>query len=85
MLNVATTRLILTHAETNGMLAAGGVVKGFGEFVAGDKIVVGLIIFVIIVVIQFVVITKGPRASAKWRPALPWMECRAARWRSTPI
>src|ERR1700678_2843904 len=59
VLNVATTRLIVTHAETQGMLAAGGVVKSFGEFVAGDKIVVGLIIFVIIVVIQFVVITKG--------------------------
>ncbi|MBN2131370.1 MAG: FHIPEP family type III secretion protein, partial [Sedimentisphaerales bacterium] len=42
VLNVATTRLILTRAETDGMLAAGGVVKAFGEFVAGDKIVVGL-------------------------------------------
>jgi flagellar biosynthesis protein FlhA len=59
VLNVATTRLILTRAETNGPLAAGGVIKSFGEFVAGDRIVVGLIIFVIIVVIQFVVITKG--------------------------
>ena len=59
VLNVATTRLILTHAEKQGMLAAGGVVRTFGEFVAGDKIVVGLIIFIIIVVIQFVVITKG--------------------------
>lgn len=59
VLNVATTRLILTRAETEGMWAAGGVVKSFGEFVAGDKIVVGLIIFAIIVLIQFVVITKG--------------------------
>ena len=59
VLNVATTRLVLTHAESQGMMAAGGVVKSFGEFVAGDKIVVGLIIFVIIIVIQFVVITKG--------------------------
>ncbi len=59
VLNVATTRLILTRAETDGLLAAGGVIKAFGEFVAGDKIVVGLIIFVIIVLIQFVVITKG--------------------------
>jgi flagellar biosynthesis protein FlhA len=59
VLNVATTRLILTHAGSQGLLAAGGVVRAFGEFVAGDKIVVGLIIFVIIVVIQFVVITKG--------------------------
>ncbi|MGA2796470.1 MAG: flagellar biosynthesis protein FlhA [Thermoguttaceae bacterium] len=59
VLNVATTRLILTHAGADGLWAAGGVVKAFGEFVAGDKIVVGLIIFAIIVVIQFVVITKG--------------------------
>lgn len=59
VLNVATTRLILTQAETDGMLAAGGVIRTFGEFVAGDKIVVGLIIFAIIVLIQFVVITKG--------------------------
>jgi len=59
VLNVATTRMILTRAETDGMLAAGGVIKTFGEFVAGDKIVVGLIIFAIIVLIQFVVITKG--------------------------
>ncbi len=59
VLNVATTRLILTHADSKHMLAAGHVVKSFGEFVAGDKIVVGLIIFAIIVVIQFVVITKG--------------------------
>jgi len=59
VLNVATTRLILTQAGTKQMLAAGAVVKSFGEFVTGDKIVVGLIIFIIIVVIQFVVITKG--------------------------
>ena len=59
VLNVATTRLILTRAESAGLLAAGGVVRSFGELVAGDKIVVGVILFVIIVVIQFVVITKG--------------------------
>jgi len=59
VLNVATTRLILTRAGSDGLEAAGGVVRSFGEFVAGDKLVVGLIIFAIIVVIQFVVITKG--------------------------
>jgi flagellar biosynthesis protein FlhA len=60
VLNVATTRLILTHAATDGLDAAGGVITAFAGFVAGDgKIVVGLIIFIIIVVIQFVVITKG--------------------------
>src|SRR5271166_328280 len=64
VLNVATTRLILTRAVADGLFAAGGVVKTFGQFVTGgstgiDKIVVGLIIFAIIVIIQFVVITKG--------------------------
>lgn len=59
VLNVATTRLILTRGASDGLQAAGGVVRSFGEFVAGDKIVVGLIIFIIIVLIQFVVITKG--------------------------
>ena len=59
VLNVATTRLILTRAADRGLWAAGGVIKTFGEFVAGDRIVVGLIIFAIIVLIQFIVITKG--------------------------
>ncbi len=64
VLNVATTRLILTRAGSDGLSAAGGVVRTFGQFVTGgvsgtDKIVVGLIIFSIIVLIQFVVITKG--------------------------
>ncbi|MFW6125450.1 MAG: flagellar biosynthesis protein FlhA [Pirellulales bacterium] len=59
VLNVATTRLILTRAGSAGPLAAGKVIKTFGEFVAGNQIVVGLIIFSIIVLIQFVVITKG--------------------------
>jgi len=59
VLNVATTRLILTQAPQYGMNAAGGVISSFGDFVAGGSVVVGLIIFVIIVVIQFMVITKG--------------------------
>ena len=59
VLNVATTRLILTGANTNEMEAAGGVIQSFGEFVAGDRLEIGIIIFVIIVLIQFIVITKG--------------------------
>ncbi|NOS99301.1 MAG: flagellar biosynthesis protein FlhA [Phycisphaerales bacterium] len=58
VLNVATTRLILTNAK-EGPSAAGEVVRVFGEFVAGDVLMVGVIIFAIIVIIQFVVITKG--------------------------
>ncbi|HEY2148072.1 MAG TPA: flagellar biosynthesis protein FlhA [Pirellulales bacterium] len=59
VLNVATTRRVLTHAGSEGLLAAGHVVKAFGEFVAGNDLVVGIIIFVIVIVIQFLVITKG--------------------------
>ncbi len=59
VLNVATTRLILTNGAENQVAAAGGVIQNFGQFVAGDHLVVGMILFGIIVVIQFVVITKG--------------------------
>jgi flagellar biosynthesis protein FlhA len=59
VLNVASTRLILTRGAVDKLHAAGGVIQAFGEFVAGDQLVVGAILFVIIVVIQFVVITKG--------------------------
>ncbi len=59
VLNVATTRLTLTRGGEHGLDAAGGVIRAFGEFVAGDQVVVGAILFTILVVIQFVVITKG--------------------------
>ncbi|WP_435008902.1 flagellar biosynthesis protein FlhA [Tundrisphaera lichenicola] len=58
VLNVATTRLVLTKGHES-LDAAGGVVRAFGEFVAGDQVLVGAILFAILVVIQFVVITKG--------------------------
>ena len=58
VLNTATTRLILSNgAEGTG--AAGHVVEAFGVFVASNSLAVGVIIFIIITVIQFVVITKG--------------------------
>lgn len=59
VLNIATTRLILARAAIDGGAAAGGVVQAFGEFVAANDIVVGAVIFAIIAVIQFVVITAG--------------------------
>jgi flagellar biosynthesis protein FlhA len=52
-INVSVTRLILTTGEP------GSVVKAFGEFVVGGNVVVGLVIFLILVVIQFVVVTNG--------------------------
>jgi len=56
--DVATTRLILLHGG-EGPDAAGGVIKTFGEFVVGGNYVVGVIVFLVLVVINFVVITKG--------------------------
>jgi flagellar biosynthesis protein FlhA len=59
VLNVAVTRRILTFGGEQGLDAAGSVIRAFGEFVAGDQVVVGAILFAILVIIQFVVITKG--------------------------
>jgi flagellar biosynthesis protein FlhA len=59
VLNVASTRLILTGAPIHGVDAGGDVIKTFGLFVAGGSPTIGVVIFVILVAIQFLVITKG--------------------------
>ena len=57
-LNIASTRVVLLHGH-DGPGAAGKVIEAFGEFVIGGNFAVGLVVFAIIVVINFVVITKG--------------------------
>lgn len=57
-LNVASTRLILLQGDT-GPLAAGKVIFSFGQFVVGGNYVVGIVVFMILVAINFIVITKG--------------------------
>ena len=57
-LNVASTRMILIHGN-EGSMAAGKVIQAFGNFVVGGNFLVGIIIFVILVAINFMVITKG--------------------------
>ncbi|MCL5062563.1 MAG: flagellar biosynthesis protein FlhA [Nitrospiraceae bacterium] len=57
-LNIAATRLILMKGDI-GTEAAGKVIKSFGEFVVGGNFVVGFVIFLILILINFVVITKG--------------------------
>ena len=59
VLNVASTRLVLTRGGSDGTQAAGKVIEAFSQFVAGDQIAVGIVIFLIVVAIQFLVITKG--------------------------
>ncbi|MDR3090155.1 MAG: flagellar biosynthesis protein FlhA [Desulfobulbaceae bacterium] len=57
-LNVASTRLILLHGD-QGPDAAGHIIQAFGQFVVGGNYVVGVVIFCILVLINFMVITKG--------------------------
>ena len=57
-LNVASTRLILLNGD-QGPSAAGSVIQSFGQFVVGGNYVVGIVIFAILVIINFMVITKG--------------------------
>ena len=57
-LNLASTRLILAHGH-EGTDAAGHVIQAFGNFVMGGNFVIGIIVFIILVIVNFVVITKG--------------------------
>jgi flagellar biosynthesis protein FlhA len=57
-LNIASTRLILSNGHT-GTAAAGHVIEAFGSFVMEGNIVIGVIVFIILTIINFVVITKG--------------------------
>ncbi|MBN8279787.1 MAG: flagellar biosynthesis protein FlhA, partial [Gammaproteobacteria bacterium] len=57
-LNVASTRVVLLHGHT-GPDAAGKVIESFGEFVIGGNYAVGIVVFAILVIVNFVVVTKG--------------------------
>ncbi|MEO8224030.1 MAG: FHIPEP family type III secretion protein, partial [Gammaproteobacteria bacterium] len=57
-LNVASTRVVLLHGHT-GADAAGKVIEAFGQFVIGGNYAVGIVVFAILVIVNFVVVTKG--------------------------
>src|SRR5918997_884203 len=57
-LNVASTRLVLMHGQ-DGVSAAGHVIEAFGQFVVGGNFVVGIVVFLVLIAIQFVVINHG--------------------------
>ncbi len=57
-LNVSSTKLIIGQGHT-GTAAAGHVIEGFAEFIMGGNIVLGLVIFVVLLIVNFIVITKG--------------------------
>ncbi len=58
-LNVASTRRILTYGGEQGTAAAGQLIQSFGEFLTGGNYVVGITIFLIFIIINFMVVTKG--------------------------
>ena len=58
-LSISTTRMILTEAD------AGDIIQTFGEFVVGGNMIVGLVVFLIITIVQFIVITKGSERIAE--------------------
>jgi flagellar biosynthesis protein FlhA len=82
-LNVASTRIILMEGHT-GAAAAGKVVEAFGHFLVGGNFAIGIVVFVILVIINFMVITKGAGRIAEVGARLCWTGCRVSRWRSTP-
>jgi len=57
-LNIASTRLVLLHGG-DGTEAAGGVIQAFGQFVVGGNFVVGVVIFLVLIAIQYIVINHG--------------------------
>jgi flagellar biosynthesis protein FlhA len=57
-LNIATTRLILAHGH-EGPEAAGNIIQVFGGFVMGGNFVIGVVVFIILIIVNFVVVTKG--------------------------
>jgi flagellar biosynthesis protein FlhA len=82
-LNVASTRVVLLHGH-EGTAAAGHVIEAFGNVVIGGNYVVGIVVFVILMIINFMVVTKGAERISKCRRASRWTRCPASRWRSTP-
>jgi flagellar biosynthesis protein FlhA len=59
VLNIASTRLILTEAGESGTQAAGAVIESFGQFMAGGQLGIGLILFLVLLIVQVVVVNQG--------------------------
>jgi flagellar biosynthesis protein FlhA len=57
-LNIATTRLILAHGH-EGPQAAGNIIQAFGNFVMSGNFIIGIVVFIILIIVNFVVVTKG--------------------------
>ncbi len=81
-LNVASTRVVLLNGHS-GPAAAGHVIEAFGEFVIGGNFAVGVVVFIILTIINFVVVTKGSGRISEVSARFTWTRCPASRWLST--
>ena len=82
-LNISTTRLILAHGA-EGPTSAGYIIGGFARLVMGGDFLIGIIVFLILVTINFLVITKGATRIAEVGARFTLDAIPASRWRSTP-
>jgi len=82
-LNLASTRLILAHGH-EGTHAAGQVIEAFGGFVMSGNFVIGIIVFSILVIVNFIVITRVRAGSPRSPRGSPSTPCPASRWPSMP-
>src|SRR5471032_3083457 len=78
-LNLASSRRILLHGN-EGAAAAGGVIQAFGQFVVGGNYVVGFVIFLALIAIQYLVISHGSVRTAEVYARFTRTRCRASRW-----
>ena len=79
-LNIATTRMILSHGS-DGPDQVSDIITSFGNFVVGGNYVIGIVVFSILVLINFMVITKGSTRVAELQHALYLTLCLVNRWR----
>ena len=80
-LNLASTRLILARGHAD---AAGHVIQAFGNFVMAGNFIIGIIVFTILVIVNFVVITKGSGRIAEVAARFHLDSVPGSRWRSMP-
>ena len=81
-LNIASSRRILLHGQ-EGTAAAGNVIEAFGQFVVGGNYVVGFVLFLALVAIQFLVVSHGAVRTAEVTARFTLDALPASRWRST--
>lgn len=83
-LNVSSTKLIIGEGHT-GTDAAGHVIEGFANFIMGGNLLLGIVVFCVLLIVNFMVITKGAYRMAEVGARFALDGCRGGSWRLMPI